>query len=432
MSIKRIAAVCLLGTLGLVSTVGTTSATLNTITTLSAYAQDSALVLDSSGNPVIAYRDSLDLKLRVMHCDDPFCVGGGDTVATPDVESGQYSSVALDASGNPAVSYYTTPFDYVKLLHCDDPNCAGVEPVTTPDPDTYLLDKSTSIALDASGNPVIAYAPWSPHFEIRIMHCNDPACTGDDESITIHDSLAAAPSMVLDASGNPVVAYYRSSSQVFTTGTLRVMHCNDPDCAGNDDSVTSPEPATGITPSVQLDTNGYPVIAYYTGTSSRDLKVMHCNDANCTGTDESISSPDTAGDVGSQPSLALHGNLPAVSYRDEDNNDLKLLRCNDPNCAFPGDTIASIETDLDSGDNSSLVIDGSGLPAITYDAGPDLHLIRCGDPDCAETVGGIAKLPVLDASTSNSHLIIWVAIALGTVLGVGLVTLQRRKMDPNR
>ncbi len=50
----------------------TSTADSNSITMLSAFASDSSMVLDASDNPVIAYRDSLDTRLRILHCDDLF------------------------------------------------------------------------------------------------------------------------------------------------------------------------------------------------------------------------------------------------------------------------------------------------------------------------------------------------------------------------
>jgi len=396
----------------------------NVVTTAATFASDSSLVLDSAGNPVIAYRDSLDTKLKILHCDDPFCNPGGDVTTTPDVQSGRYPSLVLDAAGNPVVSYYTTPFDRLKLLRCDDPNCAGSEPVETPDPDTFLVNASTSLVLDTAGNPVIAYAPAG---EIRIMHCNDPECTGGDESITIHGAFADRPALVLDAAGNPVVAYSDST----LGGIIRVMHCNDPNCAGGDESVTGPDASPGNTPAIALDAGGRPVIAYYGAAPARDLRVMHCNDANCAGANETITTPDSGGDVGLQPSIILSGGNPTVAYRDETNGTLKLLRCDDPDCAAGGDTITTLDPFANGGGNSALALDASGFPAISYDASPDLKLVRCGAANCAPAVGGLSELARIGVEAQNRtfRLTTWLiaaSAAAATVVAIGGVALLGR------
>ena len=255
------------------------------------------------------------------------------------------------------------------------------------------------MALDASGYPVIAYAILSG--SLRIMRCNDPNCTGGDESITVHDNLVAAPSIALDAAGNPVVAYYVRTGVNYSNGVLRLMHCNDPNCAGGNESVTTPD-ANGTWPSMRLDAAGNPVIAYYSGATTGDLKIMHCDDANCAGANESVTIPDATGSVGLQPSLVLDAGNPVVTYRDETNGALKLLRCDDPDCAAGGDLVVEIDTAGDVGSNSSLVLDAAGYPAASYDAGSDLALVRCTDAKCKgvlptptpdPAVGGIAELP---------------------------------------
>ena len=55
------------------------------------------------------------------------------------------------------------------------------------------------------------------------------------------------------------------------------------------------------------------------------LEMVHCNDANCS--NKSIVTVDSSGDVGWYTSLALDASgHPVISYYDVTNHDLKLAR----------------------------------------------------------------------------------------------------------
>ena len=339
-----------------------------------------SITLDASSNPVVSYEDWTNHDLKVMHCNDPNCSGDDESITTPDTGGedwvGSYSSIALDVVGNPVVSYFDSSNLDLKVMHCNDPNCAGNnESITTADtggtgtpPSYFAAGRYSSLKLDANGNPVIAYMHDGPAYAVKLMHCNDPNCVGGNESITSPDQdgspVGEFLSMELDANGNPVMSYHKGIS----SQDLRVMHCNDPNCAGNNESITSPDTVgnVGTYTSLELDGSGYPVVSYYDWTNY-DLKLMHCNDPNCAGNNESITSPDTVGDVGGDGGslkLDTSGN-PLISYRDATNGALKLLYCGNPNCTA-GNQAISPDNVGDVGGYASMILDKAGRPVVSY------------------------------------------------------------------
>jgi hypothetical protein len=100
---------------------------------------------------------------------------------------------------------------------------------------------------------------------------------------------------------------------------------------------------------------------------------MHCNDAACNGGDESIVAVDTAGRVGRYSSLALDSQgFPVISYYDSPNGDLKLAHCNDANCAGGDESIVAV--DGNGGTHTSLALDGQCFPvSATFPSPPLAH-----------------------------------------------------------
>ncbi len=261
---------------------------------------------------------------------------GADAIVTADRSGlvGTQTSIVLDNLGLPVVSYRDSTNLDLKVLHCTGrANCRGRKSITSPDA-AGSVGLYTSLVLDGGGNPVVSYSSSSiGNLHLKVLHCNDSNCAGGGESIESPDTggnVGLYTSIVLDSSGNPVVSYSDS-----TNFDLKVLHCNDSNCAGGDESIESPDTGgnVGLFTSIVLDSSGNPVVSYHDLTN-RDLKVLHCNDSNCASGDESIESPDTRGIVGEYTSLVLNssGN-PVVSYHDRTNGNLKVLTCDDPNCA---------------------------------------------------------------------------------------------------
>ena len=268
----------------------------------------SSLVLDGAGNPVVSYFDSLNGDLKVLHCDDPNCAPGGDSIATPDTSPvvgavGQFTSIALDGSGFPVVAYQDNAnfANALKILHCGNANCTSTNAINTLDtsPDGSIFAWYISLALDGSGNPVVSYygRTFGGAGSLHILHCNDVNCVPGGDSLTIPDAPAAPgdvgsySSLVLDGSGFPVVSY----ADVTPGATaLKVMHCNDANCAGGGESFQSLDASAtgqnGRATSIQLDSSGRPVVSFWSS-SDGGMKILHCNDVNCAGGDDSITTP---------------------------------------------------------------------------------------------------------------------------------------------
>ncbi len=374
----------------------------------------SSLVLDVAGDPVIAYFDDGNLDLKVAHCNDVNCSGGGDSIVAVDVagDVGGYISLVLDAVGNPVISYSDLSNDDLTVVHCNDANCAGGGESVRAVDGAADVGTYTSLVLDAAGNPVIAYYDGS-NGDLKVAHCNDANCEGGGERIVTVDraDVGTDTSLALDAAGNPVISYYD-----FFNEDLKVAHCNDANCEGADESiVTVDSPGiVGSFTSLELDAMGNPVVSYYDG-SNGDLKLAHCNDADCeAGGDSIVTVDDADGTVGFDTSLALDavGN-PVISYADLTNGDLKVAHCDDANCAGGGERIVAVDSVGDVGTYTSLVLDAAGNPVISYrdiDAAA-LKLAHCDNANCTPppplcdgveaTIAGTAGDDVLDGTPGS-------------------------------
>jgi len=400
-----------------------------------------SLALDGSGRPVFSYHDEGYGHLRVRRCNDADCAFLSVPFLDTTGDVGEYTSLALDGSGSPVVSYYDSTNGNLKLLHCGNADCSSLNSIRSPDPDTTGdIGRYTSLALDSDGYPVVSYYDAS-NGNLKVMHCGDAICGGVSDSITSPDTVGGVgtwTSLALDGIGRPVVSYHDAT---FGVWNLKVMHCNDDDCAGNNETINSPDTGglVGQCTSLALDSNGFPVVSYYYVTGG-DLKVMHCNDINCAGGNETINSPDTGGVggavVGQYTSLALAGGgNPVVSYYDATNGDLKVMHCNDVNCAGNDESIVAPDTEGDVGRYTSLVLDSDGDPVVTYyDASHRaLKLLHCGSANCttggAGGVGGIAELPDIAGGSPNETVVLdegsgwsggYAALAAGGLAAVAL------------
>ncbi|MEK7784326.1 MAG: hypothetical protein AAB658_02720, partial [Chloroflexota bacterium] len=333
-----------------------------------------SLELDSLGNPVISYYDFNNNALKLAHCGDATCTSGNSIVT---LDSGFYSSLALDSLGNPVISYDGGNTREFKLAHCGNADCSSGNSIVTMVSNGQFgtFTTYTSLALDSLGNPVIAYHEIV-NGDLKLAHCGDATCSSNNSIVTVDnggsDLVGRFTSLVLDSVSNPVISYYDS-----TNGDLKLVHCGDATCSNNNSIVTVDSLGdVGWYTSLALDGAGNPVISY-TDATNGDLKLAHCGDANCS-SGNSLVTVDSNGSVGRFTSLALDslGN-PVISHWDASNGDLKLAHCGDANCSS-GNSLVTVDSAGSVGFYTSLALDGSGNPVISYHdlTNGDLKLAR--------------------------------------------------------
>lgn len=411
------------------------------------------LALDSYGNPMIAYRDGTAGDLLFVHCGNVNC-SSGNTYQTLDgcasspcvnnEDLGSYASMILDSIGYPVITYFSEAVDDLMFLHCGDANCssntyvrldgcigctAGLGVGQT---DTGSTGQYNSIRLNSTtGFPVISYRDGATlKHDLKLVKCGDANCavtsatyTVVDDGVDSNDSAGLYTDLKLDSSNNPVIVFARGK---FATGNMRLkfVHCGSTDCStgntmvtldGMDNSTNCANSGGGFCEAgdvgwynkLQLDSsaNHNPIISYRANAAVGQLKVIHCNDANCSGNDETVSRVD--GCTG----------------------------CDEPNGS--GQTNGS-------GGYTSLQLDGSGFPVIAFrKVGPntgqnDLKLVHCGNADCNPTGSGqtdptnyqtarsawFTPSTTAGVTTRNLTLRVWVTGGTGTVKAARLKIVQ--------
>jgi len=122
--------------------------------------------------------------------------------------------------------------------------------------------------------------------------------------------------------------------------------------------------SVGVFTSIAIGNDSFPVISYWDSLDD-NLKVAKCVNVSCTGT-STITAVDTAGIVGVYTSIAIgNDSFPVISYYDLTNEDLKVAKCVNVSCTGIS-TITSVDTAGDIGETTSIAIGNDGFPVISY------------------------------------------------------------------
>jgi hypothetical protein len=197
-----------------------------------------------------------------------------------------------------------------------------------------------------------------------------------------------------------VIAYYTNA-----TNDLKFAKCNNASCSSAATSTLSSENDTGQATSIAIGSDGYPIISYGNSTKG-SLELAKCTDIFCSGsatnpTGYSTSTLDTAAAAGSQTSISIGTDgFPVIAYYSGTGN-LKFVKCNNVSCSSKA--ASSLDTQTNTGKSPSLAIGTDGYPVIAYQDGVklDLLLAQCNNAACAPATSATGTLTRTNADLSN-------------------------------
>jgi hypothetical protein len=375
--------------------------------------QYSSIALNASGDAMVAYHDETRGSLRFSWCDmsTSGCTQwlGGEEV----YDKGDYISIAADPNGDPMISYHWAFLgsNALRFSWCDMSATGGCDQAA----DWIDTDVGngmvayTSIAVDANGDPMISYYDQGSTL-LGFARCDMSATDGCDGTADwtrtiVDDDEVAYTSIAVDANGDPMISYYNLGDE-----NLEFARCDMSASGGCDqttDWTTTIVDSIGAFTSIAVDANGDPMIAYY-NTDLPNLKFAWC-DMSATGCDQladwtkATVDPNWSPGVGQYSSIAVDGNGdPMISYYDSTHRDLMFVTCDmDTLCDQTVDWSANIvrlDEDGDVGQYTSIAVDPTGNPAISYYdvTNGDLRYVRANS-----SVGGIAEWPGTDAGSGS-------------------------------
>lgn len=360
-----------------------------------------SLKLNSSGLPIIAYLSTLR-TLQIAICNNVSCNNPTITIVDSAGEVGAHPSLALNSMGNPVISYLDLTNSKLKVVVCGNVACtSGNTIVTLDNAEPYV--GNTSLSLNSSGNPVITYTRensipgQSVTRDLRIAVCGNNTCTQNNVISTLSsDFTEQVSSLALNSSGNPVIAFYEES--------LNLIVCGNATCTfGNTrTTVDNGSGDTGRSPSLILNSNGNPVISYVDMNDGNRLKLAVCGNATCT--NGNVLTPLTSNTIARSPSMILDssGN-PVVGFLDLNTDSLNLVRCGNISCTT-GNTFTPITNSSSSSPNNpTLALDSAGNPIVGYYSSSDrsLDVVFCSDAACnASTTRLINRFTMIGKYTS--------------------------------
>jgi hypothetical protein len=268
---------------------------------------------------------------------------------------------------------------------------AGPAALTTVDSVVNVRPR-TAMAIGKDGLPVISYPVEDPvwHTEhLKVVHCGNASCSGNNTITTVDSSKGVGQScdIAIGNDGLPVISYWDR-----TNLDLKVAHCGNAACtAGNTLTTVDSSGNLGYSTAITIGRDGLPVISYYDYTN-HILKVVHCGKVDCSaGNTFSQVGSGLGGTVG-ETSIAIGGDgLPVIVYYDS--YDLKVVHCGNVTCSA-NNTTTTVPWIRAVGNDNAIAIGADGLPVISFYDEPngDLLVMHCGNASCSSASNSFSKV----------------------------------------
>jgi hypothetical protein len=186
-----------------------------------------SIAIAPDGLGLISYYDDDAGGVLVSHCAAANCAaadvtGGFDAI----VDTGKYTSITIGPDGLPLISYYDGLNFDLKVAHCANLSCSGGGTIMTALDTAGDVGQYTSITIGADGLGLISYYDVT-NGDLKIAHCANTDCTvASISKLDTAGDVGQYSSITIGADGLGLISYYDA-----TNGDLKVAHCSNLLCA---------------------------------------------------------------------------------------------------------------------------------------------------------------------------------------------------------
>ena len=269
-----------------------------------AHAYASAVTVNGSGNPVVAYgryqlAATTNWWVYMISCNDATCSSWGSAVQAA-TGTGSFSGIVTamtNSLGQPVFAYAESGLANTSVVRCTTVTCSSFG-----GPTIVSTGAKPAITKGSDGNPVLVT-------EEHVVDCTNAECSTKN-SVALSSSRAA---IAVGSDNIPTVAYYAGTD-------LKVQRCTTTACTALTAAVTVDSANdVGEAPSIVMASGtSFPVISYMDNTTGQ-MKVAYCATATCSSVDHittigAMSFNTTFGDRGTSIILGSD-NKPMAAYR---------------------------------------------------------------------------------------------------------------------